>query len=312
MSHNKEINEWVLDDIIHNYNFVKNQKVDLIEFDEFMSILKQNIQFFDENYLNHEIIESYYDFGHFDIRTEALILRTLWKVLSNNYNEIKYGDEKFKSVRIIERKQAQRNNELYPLGRDPYNPMYSQFPYDFYIGRYLPQLETTIEKINWLSERIVQFSLHAANEGAERRPYTLLKTQCEVKLEQLREERKMEILYDSNIHHNQEKPVARKQSKITAKFYALHCWCLIKDSQIPPFEFNGETDTFPMNELMSFCKRNYPKEISAQRFYQEFKKIDITNKGLILNNFGSDFRSKILAIDKNTKKMASFLRIYFK
>ena len=67
-----------------------------------------------------------------------------------------------------------------------------------------------------------------------------------------------------------------------------------------------------MNELMNFCKRNYPKEISAQRFYQEFKKIDITNKGLILNNFGSDFRSKILAIDKNTKKMASFLRIYFK
>ncbi|MBL0121020.1 MAG: hypothetical protein IPP89_19150 [Saprospiraceae bacterium] len=58
MSHNKEIKEWVLDDIIHNYNFVKNQKVDLIEFDEFMSILKQNIQFFDENYLNHEIIES--------------------------------------------------------------------------------------------------------------------------------------------------------------------------------------------------------------------------------------------------------------
>lgn len=306
------IKDWVLDTIIRIYNVAKNKKVALIEFDEFKSILEQNIQFFDENYLNQEIIESHFNFRHFDERTEALILHTLWYVLSNYYNEIKYGDEKFKSIRIIERKQAQSNNELYPLGRDPYNPMYPQFPFDFYIGRYLPQFETTIEKINWLSERIVQFSLHAAYESAERRPYSVLKAQCEIRLEQLREERKMEILYDSNIHHNQVKPVARKQSKIAAKFYALHCWCLIKDSQILPFELNGETDTFPMNEIMNFCKRNYPKEVSAQRFYQVFKGIDITDKNLILNNFGPDFKSKILSIDKNNKKMASFLRSYFK
>ena len=287
--------------------------------DHLLELLVKEVNFFEKHFKTPSIIEEHFDFKEYELRCKTYLLLLIGDVISDLNGKIRYGDKKYFSYRKIEKVFAQSYNDLYPLRNNEnplaasaWSPIYQTFDYEFYVGRYLKEFEHTEDRIVWLSDMIMKISFNAAHENTSHKPFTVLKAQCEVKLTQLQEERKMEILFDSNKLSNQKKIGAIKQSKIPAKFYALHCWCLIKNSQIPAFEINEEADYFPMNEIMNFCKRNYPKEVSDQRFYQEFKKIDITDKNLIFNNFGSDFRSKILSIDNNTKKMASFLRSYFK
>jgi hypothetical protein len=75
------------------------------------------------------------------------------------------------------------------------------------------------------------------------------------------------------------------------------------------FELN-ENDQLPKSKIEDFAKERY-EGVSPQMFYRSFKDvIDITNKTMIANSFGKDYKKKIIAISKDDAKIINHLKSY--
>lgn len=99
------------------------------------------------------------------------------------------------------------------------------------------------------------------------------------------------------------------KKKIGAKYYALYHWIQIEMGIEKNFELN-ENDQLPKSKIEDFAKERY-EGVSPQMFYRSFKDvIDITNKTMIANSFGKDYKKKIIAISKDDAKIINHLKSY--
>ncbi len=146
--------------------------------------------------------------------------------------------------------------------------------------------------------------------------------------------RKIDVLLDyyESIGYNQEQPPETvyteadekpgdtdvkgpyKKNHPAAKYFALYHWILIKLGKEQGFEKN-ENDQWPKERIKNFAKKKYgPGKdrgvtlVSEERFYQEFKGLDITNKVAIARSFGPGYKEKLIEISGNDADVIHYLK----
>ena len=94
--------------------------------------------------------------------------------------------------------------------------------------------------------------------------------------------------------------------KIHAKFYAFYHWILIKLGKETAFEKN-EGEFFPKNRIEKFANEKYP-ETSSQRFYQEFRSMDITAETAIAKYLGKGYKETIIKLSNSNADVIAYLK----
>jgi hypothetical protein len=118
--------------------------------------------------------------------------------------------------------------------------------------------------------------------------------------------KKNQFSLPSRKYENTELDNSRK--KISASFYALYHLILVEMGREKHFE-RDHNDLYSRKEIEAFAKNKYPA-ISTQAFYKEITQIDITNKFLIRNRFGKDYKKKIVEISNNDAQVIEHLKGY--